>query len=181
MAVVLSCIDSRAPAEIIFDLGLGDIFSARVAGNVISPMILGSIEYGCAVAGAKLVMVLGHTGCGAVTAACSHVASHSGITDDKNSQNVNSILRDIESSIDKSACKAAMQSGKHDQAEFVDSVAEHNVRRAVQSIQQLSPTLKQLTESGQVAVVGGMYDIRSGQIDFFVENGLQGSASEHSS
>ncbi len=168
MAVVLSCIDSRVPAEIVFDLGLGDIFSARVAGNVISPMILGSIEYACAVAGAKLVMVLGHTSCGAVTAACSHLAARNS----HNSDNVNSILHDIESSIDPSKCRAAMSGTKDEQQDFVNNIAIHNVQRAVQGILQQSPTIKQMTASGQVAVVGGMYDIATGKIDFYVENGM---------
>lgn len=175
MAVVLSCIDSRTPAEIIFDLGLGDVFSCRVAGNIVSPMILGSIEYGCAVAGAKLVMVLGHTGCGAVTAACSHAASPNA---SGNSENVNSIIHDIESAIDPSKCAVAMRGSKNEQSEFVDAVAEHNVHRTVQNILEQSPIIKQLTESGEVAVVGGMYNISTGKIDFFVENGLQMDVSE---
>ena len=171
MAVVLSCIDSRTPAEIIFDLGLGDVFSVRVAGNVISPMILGSIEYGCKVAGAKLVMVLGHTRCGAVTAACSHAATKTDLSQ-ANSANVHSIIHEIEASIDDAECQSAMRGSKHEQSAFVDCVAANNVQHVVGSILEKSPTIKQLTDTGQVAVVGGMYDISTGKIEFFVENGL---------
>ncbi len=168
MAVVLSCIDSRTPAEIIFDLGLGDVFSCRVAGNIVSPMILGSIEYGCAVAGAKLVMVLGHTRCGAVTAACSHAAKG----ESADSENVNSIIQDLKSCIDHSKCNVAMRGSKNEQNEYIDQVAADNVQRTVESILQQSPVIKRLTETGDVAVVGGMYDVATGKIDFFVENGL---------
>ncbi len=169
MAVVLSCIDSRTPAELILDLGLGDVFSVRVAGNVISPKVLGSIEYGCAVAGAKLVLVLGHTKCGAVGAAVSQVGSPPPADPpDANldCRHVQSILTDIEESIDEPACKQAMAGAEDEQLKYIDRVAAKNVERSVREILEQSPTIKHLTDIGQVAVVGGMYDVATGLITF---------------
>ncbi|MDA7977733.1 MAG: bifunctional SulP family inorganic anion transporter/carbonic anhydrase [Pirellulales bacterium] len=171
MAVILSCIDSRTPAEVIFDLGLGDVLSVRVAGNLISPMILGSIEYGCKVAGAKLVMVLGNTQCGVVATACEHAAAKKDLSQD-GSANVASVIHEIQASIDGAECHSAMQGSKNEQAEFVNGVATNNVQHVVDSILEQSSTIKQMTEEGEVAVVGGMYDVSTGKIDFFVENGL---------
>ena len=169
LAVVLSCIDSRTPAELILDLGLGDVFSVRIAGNVISPKVLGSIEYGCAVAGAKLVVVLGHTKCGAVGAAVSQVGSPppSNPPDSNlDCRHVQSILTDIVESIDESACKQAMTGSEDEQSNYIDRVAAKNVERSVREILALSPTIKHLTDIGQVAVVGGMYNVTTGIIAF---------------
>ena len=164
MAVALSCIDSRTPVELILDLGLGDVFSVRVAGNVISPKVLGSIEYSCLVAGAKLVLVLGHTRCGAVTAAVTQKSQHSA-SGNGDCQHVNSILSDIEESIDPSECNGDDSSER--KAELVDTVAARNVRRSAQLILEQSSAVRKMTEEGRLAVVGAMYDVATGKIEFF--------------
>jgi carbonic anhydrase/SulP family sulfate permease len=166
LAVILSCIDSRSPAEIIFDLGLGDIFSARVAGNVISPKILGSMEYGTAVAGAKLILVLGHTGCGAVTAAVKLACSNANPEQATGCQHLQPIVQEIQRSIDMQSCAQMDRMSNPEQERFVDSVARHNVRHTVQQILLQSKTLHRLVQEGKIAVVGAVYDIASGTLDF---------------
>jgi carbonic anhydrase/SulP family sulfate permease len=165
IAVVLSCIDSRSPAELIFDLGLGDIFSARVAGNVISPKILGSMEYGCAVAGAKLILVMGHTSCGAVTTAVKLACSSGNAEQATGCQHLEPIIDDIQKSVDLQTCQVLDQLSEKEQAAFIDAVARHNVLRAVDQIVKQSQTIRNLVRDGRVAVVGGLYDIASGKID----------------
>jgi carbonic anhydrase/SulP family sulfate permease len=140
----------------------------RIAGNVISPKVLGSIEYGCAVAGAKLVVVLGHTRCGAVTSAVSQVASPAPACapSDLDCRHVQSILDDIVESIDPKECHQAMKGPKEEQSNYVDQVAAKNVERSVQEILNQSPTVRHLTKLGKVAVVGGLYDVCTGMITF---------------
>lgn len=159
LAVVLSCIDSRTPAELIFDLGLGDIFSVRIAGNTISPKVLGSMEYGCAVAGAKLVLVVGHTRCGAVTAALK--AALGGLDHDQSStlDHLHSILNDIRHSVPERPCCSPEELDQ-----MVDEVAEKNVKSVVVAILNQSATIHRLVEERQLAVVGAMYDVRSGEV-----------------
>ena len=144
-AVILSCIDSRTSAELIFDQGLGDVFSVRIAGNIINEDILGSMEFGCKVAGSKIIVVLGHTKCGAVKGACDHVEMGNltalTIAENRNSSN----------------------------SEFVEKVSVINVKRTVQSILQRSPILKEMIEKGEIGIVGGTHDIKTGQVDFFDE------------
>ena len=161
IAVVLSCIDSRTPAEIIFDMGLGDIFSVRVAGNVTSPKVLGSIEYGCAVAGAKLILVMGHTRCGAVTAAVKLASSKVNIAETTGCQNLEPIVREIQRSIDADDLEKNEKT-----PEFVDLVARRNVERSVEQILQQSGTLRRFVSEGSVKIVGAMYDVATGQIEF---------------
>ncbi len=156
LAVVLSCIDSRTPAELIFDLGLGDIFSVRIAGNTINRKVLGSMEYGCAVAGAKLILVVGHTRCGAVTAA---VETAFRGTEQQHSENMQSLFRDIRDSIQDGDCRTS-----ENREAVIDNVAERNVLHVVDSVLRDSATLNGLVEQGQVAVVGAMYDVSSGEI-----------------
>lgn len=153
-AIVLSCIDSRAPAELIFDQGLGDIFSARVAGNVVNEDILGSMEFACKVAGSKLIVVLGHTSCGAVKGACDHVelGNLTGL--------VNKIMPAIEATSydgDKSSKNL----------EFVDKVAEKNVFIVMEEIQKKSSVLRDMIENGEIGIVGGMYNVETGIVEFY--------------
>ncbi len=170
LAVVLSCIDSRSPAELIFDLGLGDIFSARVAGNVVSQKILGSMEYSCAVAGAKLILVMGHTSCGAVGAAVSLSCSPKTAAEATGCQHLDSIVRDIKESIDPHVCQNLEQMSAATRAKFVDDVAALNVLRSVRHILQESQTIEKLVREGKLAVVGALYHIDSGEIEFLEGN-----------
>ncbi len=165
LAVILTCIDSRSPAELIFDLGLGDIFSVRVAGNVISPKVLGSIEYACAVAGAKLVLVMGHTRCGAVNAAVSLASSHSNATDATGCKHLESIVQDIQKSLDPDLIQRFDRLSGDEQSRCVDEVARRNVALSVTRILEQSQTISGLVQANRIAVVGAMYDIVTGKID----------------
>lgn len=167
LAVVLSCIDSRAPIELIFDLGLGDVFSIRIAGNVTSPKVLGSMEYGCAVAGAKLILVLGHTSCGAVTAAVNFAWSPESASQATGCQHLDYIVRDIQHSIDHQSGDTAAAHTPHERLCYIDMVARRNVSRSIHSIINQSSTLNELIRQGRIAIVGGMYNISTGEIDFF--------------
>lgn len=164
MAVILACIDSRVGTEMVFDLGLGDIFSCRVAGNIAGSKILGSMEFACKVAGAKLIVVLGHTRCGAVKAACDLVesgidpAAATGLT------NLGALTRPIGEAIRMEKQTKEDRTGKNEG--YVDRVAALNVCAVMEYIQANSPALKELINSGQVGIVGGMYDIKTGQVAF---------------
>ena len=169
LAVILSCIDSRTPAELIFDLGLGDIFSIRIAGNITSPMVLGSMEYGCAVAGAKLIVVIGHTQCGAVTAAVNLAGSQANAEQSTGCQHLEPIIREIQSAIDLPSCQHLEQWPEQERANLVDAVARRSVSHTVERILQQSRTINRLVQEGKLAVVGGIYDVVTGQIDFFTD------------
>jgi carbonic anhydrase/SulP family sulfate permease len=166
LAVVLTCIDSRTPSELIFDLGVGDVFSVRIAGNVISRKVLGSIEYSCAVAGAKLILVLGHTRCGAVTAAVTTNGSSTPLAEATGCEHVEFILREIVESIDQNACRRFSSMTAAERVAFVDEVATANVLRTVAAIPQNSRTLAHLLQEGKIAIVGAMYDVTTGKIAF---------------
>ncbi|WP_394336282.1 carbonic anhydrase family protein [Flavobacterium crocinum] len=156
-AVILSCIDSRTSAELIFDQGLGDIFSVRIAGNIINEDILGSMEFGCKVAGSKIIVVLGHTKCGAVKGACDHVEMG----------NLTALLTKIRLAVDdETQTKENRNSGN---AAFVENVSVINVKRTVSSIMQRSPILKEMIENGEIGIVGGSHDITTGEVTFFPE------------
>lgn len=172
LAVVLSCIDSRTPSELIFDLGLGDIFSVRVAGNVSSPKVLGSMEYGCAVAGAKLILVVGHTKCGAVTASVNLACSGQSAEEATGCQHLESIVLEIQQSIDQPTCRRMEHASATEKSAFADSVAQQNVLRVVREIVDQSDTIRELVEAGQLAVVGAMYDVATGKIDFLIEDAV---------
>ena len=164
MAAVLSCIDSRSPAELLFDLGIGDIFSARLAGNVASREVLGSLEFACKVAGAKVILVLGHTRCGAVKATCDLEAK--GL--DPEAATGLAHLGAITSPIAR-AIKLETRTHEHRDAsnpEFVDRVAAINVRSTMRWIEQNSQTLAAMVVAGEVALVGGMYDVKTGRVEF---------------
>ena len=156
-AVILSCIDSRTSAELIFDQGLGDVFSVRIAGNIINEDILGSMEFGCKVAGSKIIVVLGHTKCGAVKGACDHVEMG----------NLTALLAKIRPAVDDELTTSENRNSSN--SEFVEKVSVINVKRTVQSILQRSPILKEMIEKGEIGIVGGTHDIKTGQVDFFDE------------
>jgi carbonic anhydrase len=151
-AVVLSCIDSRIPTEMVLDQGIGDIFNARVAGNIVNAEILGSMEFATAVAGAKLVVVMGHTACGAVKGACDNVELG----------NVTSLVTAIQPSVKSVAGDSCSSSD----SKLVDSVAGHNVTRTISEIRERSEILANLEKEGKIQIVGAMYDIGTGRVTF---------------
>lgn len=151
-AVVLSCIDSRVPAEIVFDQGIGDIFSVRVAGNVVNEDVLGSIEYGCKVAGSKVLVVMGHTKCGAVTSACKGVELG----------NITPLLAKI-----KPAVQAIEPTGTVTDSDKIEEVAVKNVELSIEQIRRESPILAEMEKSGEIKIVGASYSVASGAVDFF--------------
>lgn len=156
-AVILSCIDSRTSAELIFDQGLGDIFSIRIAGNIINEDILGSMEFACKVAGSKIIVVLGHTKCGAVKGACDHVEMG----------NLTALLSKIRPAVeDEPTVKTDRNSSN---AEFVEKVSAINIKRTVQSIRERSTILKELIDNGSVGIIGGTHDITTGVVTFYPE------------
>lgn len=170
MAAVLSCIDSRVPAELVLDLGIGDILSVRVAGNVIGNKSLGSIEYGVAVARVKLVVVLGHTRCGAIGSTLELLGGN-----DNNSEpltgcsHLNSIVEEVEQCVDKDLCSKMGEMTVEEQEAFSDEVARKNVIRSVQEITERSEVIRDLTKAGEVMVVGALYDVKSGKIEFMLD------------
>lgn len=169
LAVVLSCIDSRTPAELVFDLGLGDIFSIRIAGNILGPKVLASAEYGCAVAEAKLIMVMGHTQCGAVTAAVNLVGDARTPAEVTGCQHLDHIVRNIQQATDSDTYRNAEQLPAADKQPFVNSVARRNVLRVMTQMCQESQTLDGLAQNEQIIIVGAMYDITTGDIEFLTE------------
>lgn len=156
-AVILSCIDSRTSAELIFDQGLGDVFSVRIAGNVINDDILGSMEFACKVAGSKIIVVLGHTKCGAVKGACDHVEMG----------HLTGLLTKIRPAVD--AETETTENRNSGNSVFVENVASINVKRTVKAIMECSPILKEMIESGQIGIVGGSHDIATGEVTFYPE------------
>lgn len=166
LAVVLSCIDSRTPSELIFDLGLGDIFSVRVAGNVVSPKVLGSIEFSCAVAGAKLVLVIGHTRCGAVGAAVHAAANHQTMAALNGCDHLDAVVRDIQASFPAPDSRWLESLTPEEKEKYVTKVAEKNVCQSTVSILRESKVLRDLNQKGTIAVVGAMYDVSNGAIRF---------------
>jgi carbonic anhydrase len=156
-AIILSCIDSRTSAELIFDQGLGDIFSVRIAGNVVNTDILGSMEFACKVAGSKLIVVLGHTKCGAIKGACDHVEMG----------NLTDLLSKIQPAVYQE--KDTLENRTSSNQTFVENVATINVKRTVKNIIERSFILEQMVETGQIGVVGAMYDLDTGKVSFYDE------------
>ena len=156
-ATILSCIDSRVSAELVFDQGLGDIFSVRIAGNFVNEDILGSMEFACKLAGTKLVVVLGHTSCGAVKGAC----------DDAKMGNLTAMLAKIKPAVNAitEPADASLRNSKN--LEFVDAVAEKNVFLTIENIRKQSPILQEMENQNEIDIVGGMYDINTGAVTFF--------------
>jgi carbonic anhydrase len=154
-AVILSCIDSRVPVELVFDQGIGDVFSVRVAGNIINDDILGSMEYGCKVAGSKIVVVLGHTNCGAVTAACDKIELG----------NVTHLLKKIEPAVDQ-----YIKSKDDVTTDNIERVAKLNVFNSIKEIRAKSPILVEMEKKNEIEIIGAKYDVKTGKVDFFEES-----------
>jgi len=157
LAVVLSCIDSRTSAELIFDQGLGDIFSVRIAGNIINEDILGSMEFACKVAGAKALVVLGHSKCGAVKGACDHVEMG----------NLTNLLSKLQPAVYAEKTVTTDRTSAND--EFVEKVATRNVKMAMHQIHDKSTILNDMIQKGEIAIIGGMYNVETGVVDFYEE------------
>lgn len=153
-AVILSCIDSRAPAEIILDAGIGDTFNARIAGNIANDDLLGSLEFACAVAGAKVVLVMGHTSCGAIK----------GAIDGAELGNLTGLLNKIKPAVDATHYDGERSSKN---AAFVDEVAGTNVRLTLAEIRRRSTVLAALEKDGKISIVGSMYQLSGGRVEFF--------------
>ena len=154
-AIILSCIDSRTSAELIFDQGLGDIFSVRIAGNIVNTDILGSMEFACKVAGSRLIIVLGHSKCGAVKGACDHVEM--GNLTELLSKIQPAVYQEIETKEERNASNTT----------FVENVAEINVKRSVKNIIERSYVLEQMIEKGEIGIVGAMHNIETGEVNFY--------------
>ncbi len=150
-AVILSCIDSRVPAELVFDQGIGDVFSARVAGNIINEDVLGSIEFACKAAGSKLIVILGHSSCGAVKGACDHVELG----------NLTGLLNKIQPAID-----AVDEEGERTSANtiFVQKVADKNVEIALKQLKEKSQVLREMLDNGEIGLIGAMYSVETGRV-----------------
>lgn len=157
-AAILSCMDSRAPAELIFDQGIGDIFNIRIAGNVVSPYVLGSLEYAVGVAGSKLILVMGHTGCGAVGGAC----------DDVKMGNLTGLLEEVKACLPQETTETGDRSSKN--RDFVNKVALLNVHHSVQQILNQSDIIRELAGKEQIRIVPAMYDIATGIVSFHHEH-----------
>ncbi len=166
MAVVLSCIDSRAPVELVFDLGLGDAFIVRVAGNVAKDKVLGSIEYACRCAGAKLVVVMGHSSCGAVKAAVDLFGSDTPIADATGCENLTTLIREIQDSVEVPPSESPLQWGAARKTAFTDGVARKNVSHTIAVLRDRSTTLRDMERKGEIAIVGAFYDIATGLVSF---------------
>ena len=156
-ATILSCIDSRVSAELVFDQGLGDIFSVRIAGNFVNEDILGSMEFACKLAGTKLLVVLGHTSCGAIKGAC----------DDAKLGNLTTMLAKIKPAVESVTDPTDKSLRNSKNLDFVDRVAEKNVSIAIENIRKQSPVLKEMEDNNEIDVVGAMYDINTGEVTFF--------------
>lgn len=154
-ATILSCIDSRTSAELIFDQGLGDVFSVRIAGNIVNTDILGSMEFACKVAGSKLIVVLGHSKCGAVKGACDHVEMG----------NLTELLSKLQPAVYQEKTTKENRTSKNEP--FVENVAKINVKRNVKNIIERSFILEQMVENGEIGIVGAMHNIETGKVTFY--------------
>lgn len=153
-ATILSCIDSRTSAEIIFDQGLGDIFSIRIAGNILNEDILGSMEFATKLAGTKIIVVLGHTRCGAITAACNHLEFG----------NLSHLLHKIQPAIERETTISENRTGNN--LEFVNLVAVRNVELTIEQIRSQSSIIRELEQSGSIRMVGAVYEVETGKVTF---------------
>jgi carbonic anhydrase len=172
LAAVLSCIDSRTPAELVFDLGIGDIFSVRMAGHVIGPNVLGSLEFACNVAGTRLILVMGHTRCSAVTSAVNLASTRQHAEEATGCQHLQPIIQELQKAIDSSFLPILPEASFDVKTSIVEAVAIRNVELCVDKILRESRTIRRLADEGKVAVVGGIFDIMTGKINFLRENAL---------
>jgi carbonic anhydrase len=157
-AIILSCVDSRAPAEIIFDAGLGDLFNARIAGNIADADLVGSMEFACALSGSKLVLVMGHTSCGAIKGACDKVELG----------NLTGLLEKIKPAVEAVRDVPGERNAKN--TAFVEAVSETNVRLTMERIRELSPILRDLEKAGKIQIAGCIYDVETGRVRFLPKN-----------
>lgn len=165
MAAILSCIDSRAPAELVFDLGLGDIFTVRIAGNVARSKVIGSLEYACVVAGAKLILVMGHTSCGAVNAAVDLIDRKGSIAEATGCDNLDLLIDAIQESIDPAEALTLQEMAPEQKHAFANQVARRNVANTIQRVRRDSPALERLIQAGDIGIAGAMYDVSTGAIE----------------
>ncbi|USQ14471.1 carbonic anhydrase [Legionella lytica] len=156
-ATILSCIDSRTPAELIFDQGLGDVFSVRIAGNIVNEDIIGSLEFACKAAGSKLIVVLGHTNCGAIKGACDNAQLGS----------LTQLLEKIKPAIQQEKTFKEDRNGSN--LAYVNEVAKININNSIQNILNKSNIIKELIEQKTIKIIGGLYDVSSGEVLFFEE------------
>ena len=156
-ATILSCIDSRTSSELVFDQGLGDVFSIRIAGNIVNTDILGSMEFACKVAGSKLIVVLGHTKCGAVKGACDHLEMG----------NLTELLSKLQPAVYSESETTAADKRNSKNGKFVENVASLNVRRGVKNIIERSFILEEMLNKGEIGIVGAMYNIDTGKVEFY--------------
>jgi carbonic anhydrase len=154
-ATILSCIDSRTSAELIFDQGLGDVFSIRIAGNILNEDILGSMEYACKIAGSKLLVVLGHTNCGAIMGACNNITMG----------HITTLLDKIKPAIEKETLTVLNRNGEN--SEFTYNVTSINVSLIVDKIRETSPILVEMEKENEIKIVGGIYNVETGKVKFF--------------
>lgn len=161
-AFILSCIDSRTSAELIFDQGLGDVFSCRIAGNVLNMDILGSMEFACKIAGSKIIVVLGHSKCGAIKGAC----------DDVELGHLSALLSKVKPAIN--AENVTHENRTANNSSFVENVAKLNVHLTLKQIPEQSPILADLIQSGDVALVGAMYNVETGLVEFYEDEMIDG-------
>ncbi len=161
-AAVLSCIDSRTSAELIFDQGLGEIFSIRIAGNVINEDILGSMEFACNIAGSKLIVILGHSKCGAIRGACDNVQLG----------NLTTLLNKIQPSVYYE--RTISENRTAENAEFVEKVSRIQVKRSVEEIIERSVILREMIENGEIGLIGALYDVETGRVEFLEETLMLG-------
>ena len=159
-AFILSCIDSRTSAELIFDQGLGDIFSCRIAGNVLNEDILGSMEFACKIAGSKIIVVLGHTKCGAIKGAC----------DDVKMGNLSALLSKVKPAIESEVLTKENRNANN--SVFVENVAKLNVHLALKQIPEQSSIVAELIKNGKVTLVGAMYNVETGVVEFYDNEGM---------
>ena len=155
LACILGCIDSRVPAEIIFDQGIGDIFNVRIAGNFVNIDILGSMEFACKVAGSKVILVLGHSQCGAVKGACDGVKLG----------NLTSMLSNFDQVINSNQHSEGERNSQN--SEYVHLIAESNVKNSIEKIRTESPILKEMEDNGEIKIIGGMYYVSNGTVEFY--------------
>lgn len=157
-AAILSCIDSRTSAELIFDQGLGDIFSIRIAGNILNEDILGSMEFACKISGSKLIVVLGHTKCGAIEGACNNIVLG----------NITTLLNKIKPAMELETETVKERNGNN--KTFMKNVTVNNIFLSVQKIKEQSSILREMEQANQIKIIGGLYDLDTGQVTFY-ENG----------
>jgi carbonic anhydrase len=158
-AVILSCIDSRTSVELIFDQGLGDVFSIRIAGNIVNTDIIGSLEFACKVAGSKLIVVLGHTNCGAIKAACDHVEMG----------NLTELLSKIQPAVYQETATTDPDKRNTQNPKFIENVCKLNIERSVKAIVNRSYILEQMIEKGEIAIIGAKHHLDTGVVDFLMD------------